>query len=270
MYKYACGKWLHISELNWPYSTSPAKPFASRNEIFLFLEKTYSTPEKVFTHERGSCSVNKTPKAWAFFQKDFVAYLRLCHDLHSPAFRRTIAGRDFGRPWGWGVGCLESRDCLFSKTFCSSQLLLSSPPGTPDDNHIYIPAAFPCCGLSHHCSQPFSSHADPSMQGKPWCCHQGGSRAGSGETISEGAGGLCSWLPPMFGMEGHGVCRQMRLGQEGVTKEQVATSLVDPSPKQVGWEESQLHQPHPFLCWWSLSSPGPQGNLLRDPAWMEL
>lgn len=76
--------------------------------------------------------------------------------------------------------------------------------------------------------------------------------------------------PHIFGIEGHRVCRQIRLGQEGVTKEQVADSLVDTSPKQVGSEEAQLHLPHPFLCWWCLSSPGPQGNLLRDPAWMEL
>lgn len=120
MYKYACGKSHPTSELNWPHSTSHAKLFTRRDEVFLLwkIERIYSAPEKVFTAESGSCCVNKTFKAWAFIQKDYVAYWRLSSRQTSPQkdyswdgfWKALMLGRGT-----WEAGCLESRDSPFPK-----------------------------------------------------------------------------------------------------------------------------------------------------------
>jgi len=74
-----------------------------------------------------------------------------------------------------GSGCLETKGSLFPRplvpdTFSSAHLC--SPSGTPDDDHIYMPLAFPCCYLSHHSGQLFSPCAGPAIQRKWWSCHQ--------------------------------------------------------------------------------------------------
>lgn len=102
------------------------------------------------------------------------------------------------RDWGSGVLGVKGL-CFPNLLFLMPSSLLSSPSGTPDDDHIYVPPAFPCCCLSHHCSQPFSSYAGPPMQGKAGSCPQGGGRAGGGKAISGGVEGFLSWMPPTGG-----------------------------------------------------------------------
>lgn len=215
----------HFPPVNWIGHTARATLSCLQEEMRYFFCGRYRElilhQKNVFTDESASCSVNKTFKAWAFIQKDHVAYWRPCHDLYppcKPSSRRTTAGRDLGRPWGWGEGAGEW-GAWSQGTLCFPNFLFLTPSPLHREPQMVITSTFP--QLSHAVACLLATVSPfPPYAGSP-CreSHDPATRKRQGWRWEGNFKGFPLLAAPhVWDREGHRVCRQMCLGQEGVTR----------------------------------------------------